>query len=219
MAHHDALTGLPNRSLLEDRLHQAIARGRRESRGVAMLAIGLDHFKYVNESLGHAVGDLVLREAGRRLQRCLREGDTVARQGGDQFGAILGDVDSGGSSTIAAKVLEAFGRPFQVAGESLRVTASIGIGLHPADAEDAPGLMRAADSAMHAAKEQGRNTFRYFAADQNVASRARVQIASALHGALTPARSSCCTTSRNSTCAAEHSLRPRPCCVGIAAGS
>ena len=184
MAHHDALTGLPNRALLEDRLAQAVAQARREQHEVALLSIGLDDFKYVNESFGHEMGDRVLRAAGRRLQRCVRDGDSVARQSGDQFAVILSNVDGGdGAGAVAAKILEAFNRPFDVDGQSLRVALSIGISLFPTDGDDASAMLSAADSALFATKAQGRNQFQFFAVGQNEASRTRVEVANALHGA------------------------------------
>ena len=185
IAHHDTLTGLPNRVLLNDRVAQAINRAKRDQRLVAMLFIDLDNFKDINDSLGHDVGDEVLQGAARRLKRCLREEDSVARQGGDEFVVTLPDlVDGSGAALVAEKVLQAFNEPIVVDGRELHVTTSIGIALFPTDGEDAAALMRAADSAMYFAKGRGRNNYQYFAPSQNEASRQRLELANALRHAL-----------------------------------
>ena len=163
MAHHDALTGLPNRTLFQDRVSQAIAQAHRSRSQVATLFVDLDRFKDINDSLGHATGDRLLRLAGGRLQACLREGDTVARLGGDEFVISLPAVaDSNDAMLVAGKVLEALREPFVVDGHELHVSGSIGISLYPADGEDTEGLMRAADTAMYHAKERGRDNYQFF---------------------------------------------------------
>ena len=185
MAHHDALTGLPNRTLFQDRVSQAIAQAHRNRSQVATLFVDLDRFKDINDSLGHATGDRLLRLAGGRLQACLREGDTVARLGGDEFVISLPAVaDSNDAMLVAGKILEALREPFVVDGHELHVSGSIGISLYPADGEDTEGLMRAADTAMYHAKERGRDNYQFFMPALNEAAQRRLAIASRLHQAL-----------------------------------
>lgn len=157
MAHHDALTGLPNRELLQDRLTQAIAYAHRNRAQVAVLFIGLDHFKHINDSLGHKIGDRLLQMVADRLQECLREGDSVARSGDDVYVLclpLLAGVDD--AALVAKKVLDALDRTFLVEGNELHASASIGISLYPDDGADVETLMRAADTAMNHAKESER---------------------------------------------------------------
>jgi diguanylate cyclase (GGDEF)-like protein/PAS domain S-box-containing protein len=185
MAHHDALTGLPNRTLFQDRVSQAIAQAHRSRSQVATLFVDLDRFKDINDSLGHATGDRLLRLAGGRLQACLREGDTVARLGGDEFVISLPAVaDSNDAMLVAGKILEALREPFVVDGRELHVSGSIGISLYPADGQDTEGLMRAADTAMYHAKERGRDNYQFFMPALNEAAQRRLAIASRLHQAL-----------------------------------
>ncbi len=185
LARHDVLTGLPNRVLLHDRVDQAIAHARRHQQVVAMLFVDLDRFKDINDSLGHHVGDRILRLASRRLQHCLRDGDTVARQGGDEFAIALPELaDADSAAYVASKVLAEFNHPFLIHGNELHVTASVGISLFPSDGETPEALMRAADAAMYSAKESGRNRFQFYAPRLNDASRRRVEIVGTLHRAL-----------------------------------
>jgi diguanylate cyclase (GGDEF)-like protein/PAS domain S-box-containing protein len=159
-AHHDALTGLPNRMLLYDRLTQALSLARRDRRSLAVLFLDIDQFKLVNDTLGHAAGDRLLITIARRLQRGLRECDTVARVGGDEFTLLLRDIDEGNDAVRAAqKVLATIARPVELDGEQLYLTASIGISVYPADGEDSDALLVNADIAMYRAKELGRNRF------------------------------------------------------------
>jgi diguanylate cyclase (GGDEF)-like protein/PAS domain S-box-containing protein len=159
-AYHDPLTGLPNRALLRDRLHQSLGQARRTRRGLALLFVDLDHFKAVNDSLGHAVGDGLLREVSGRLKECVREDDTIARVGGDEFILLLPHVrQADGASRIARKVLARLEGPFRVDGQSLNITASVGIAVFPHDGEDADTLFKNADSAMYRAKALGRNRY------------------------------------------------------------
>ena len=163
-AHHDALTGLPNRLLLEDRLAQALHRSERNSTKVAMLFLDLDNFKRINDSLGHELGDEILKKTGSRLLKCIREVDTVARLGGDEFIVVLTDVEERGMVVrVAGRLLESFKRPFVLQGRELLVGVSIGITIFPDDANDAGELMRNADMAMYQAKEGGRNNYQLFA--------------------------------------------------------
>ena len=185
MAHHDALTGLPNRTLFQDRVSQAIAQAHRSGSQVATLFVDLDRFKDINDSLGHETGDRLLRLAGGRLQACLREGDTVARLGGDEFVISLPAItDSNDAMLVAGKILEALREPFLVDGHELHVSGSIGISLYPADGENTEALMRAADTAMYHAKERGRDNYQFFMPALNEAAQRRLLIASRLHQAL-----------------------------------
>lgn len=164
MAHHDALTGLPNRSLLQDRVNQAIAQTDRmgSNNQVALLFVDLDHFKHVNDTLGHAVGDQLLQMVAERLQLCLRKGDSLARLGGDEFVITLPAINQTESAALVAqKVLDALEKPFLVDLNSLHISGSIGIAVFPADGRDAETLMRAADIAMYHAKEKGRSNYQF----------------------------------------------------------
>jgi len=185
LAQHDALTALPNRLLFRDRLGQAIAQARRAHEHVAVLFIDLDHFKDINDSLGHPVGDRLLRVAARRLQRCLRQGDSVARLGGDEFVISLPALaDCNDVLPIATKVLESLRRPYVVEQHELYVTGSIGISVYPSDGQEVEALMRAADTAMYAAKEKGRDNYQFFTPGLNEAAQRRLTIANRLHHAL-----------------------------------
>jgi diguanylate cyclase (GGDEF)-like protein/PAS domain S-box-containing protein len=161
-AYHDPLTGLPNRMFLKDRLHLALAQARRSGRGLAVIFLDLDHFKEVNDSLGHAIGDRLLQEVAGRLKDCVREDDTVARLGGDEFVLLLPRVRHGeGAAHIAQKVLGRMGEPFRLSDRELHVTTSAGIALSPGDGEDAETLLKNADDAMYRAKELGRNAYQF----------------------------------------------------------
>jgi diguanylate cyclase (GGDEF)-like protein/PAS domain S-box-containing protein len=185
LAHHDPLTGLPNRTLFQDRVGQAIAQAHRNRSQVATLFVDLDRFKDINDSLGHETGDRLLRLAAGRLQACLREGDTVARLGGDEFVISLPAVaDSNDAMLVAGKILEALREPFAVDDHELHLTGSVGISLYPADGEDTEALMRAADTAMYYAKERGRDNCQFFMPALNEAAQRRLAVASRLHQAL-----------------------------------
>jgi len=164
LAHHDPLTGLPNRKLFGDRLQGTLARATRSGRMAALMFIDLDRFKEVNDTLGHAVGDRVLKAVGERLRGLLRDADTVARLGGDEFTIILEDVaDADHVSTVAEKILEAFAAPVATEnGTDIGVTPSIGIALFPGEIQTVDALMNAADAAMYDAKAAGRNTYRFY---------------------------------------------------------
>jgi len=185
MAEHDFLTGLPNRSLLSDRLAQSIARARRRGNKVALLYIDLDHFKRINDSLGHAAGDQLLQLVARRLQSCVRLSDTVCRQGGDEFVVLLADVEAASDATLAAeKLIGAMVEPFLIGDDRLHITLSIGISLYPDDGDDVETVLRNADIAMYHAKKSGRNKHKVFASRMNVRAVARQSIQQALHNAL-----------------------------------
>ena len=175
MAHHDALTQLPNRPLLQDRVGQAIARAKRNREVLALLFIDLDHFKTINDSLGHLVGDRLLQAVAGRLLGCTRAADTVARIGGDEFVVLLGDVDRPESARqVAQKLLEELSAPLELDGHSLQVTPSIGIAVYPSDGEDVETLMRNADTAMYHAKRVGRNNSQFFTLAMNEAAQRRL---------------------------------------------
>lgn len=163
LAHHDALTGLPNRVLLQDRLEQAIARSRWHSRKVAVLFIDVDRFKLINDTLGHDVGDQLLKSMAQRLDDCTREGDTVARLGGDEFAVVLNDIAAQKDiAPIADKILNSLGEPILVNQQELFVTVSIGISLFPRDGNDSHELLKKADVAMYRAKAQGKDNYQLY---------------------------------------------------------
>lgn len=168
LAHYDSLTGLPNRVLALDRLEQSLRHARRVGTPVAVLFLDLDHFKKVNDTLGHAVGDRILKEAATRLLGQLREEDTVARIGGDEFLILLDDnINERDLVTVTQKLLQAFRKPFTLEGREIMLTASIGVAVSPQDGESGDELMRNADTAMYHAKNEGRNGFQYFTAAMN----------------------------------------------------
>jgi diguanylate cyclase (GGDEF)-like protein len=181
----DSLTGLPTRHLLNDRLSQAIADATRNHRVVGVLFVDLDRFKAVNDTYGHERGDRVLKEAAMRLLSCTRATDTVARISSDEFVVILtGLVRSDDAGIFARKVLEELHRPFDLAGQQVYCTASIGIAIHPGDGVSAADLIRNADIAMYRAKERGRNNFQYFLPEMHEQAVRRVHLETALRGAL-----------------------------------
>lgn len=162
-ANYDHLTGLPNRRLFRDRLEQEIKKARRNGHALALFFIDLDHFKQVNDMHGHMLGDTLLIEASKRINACVREFDTVARLGGDEFTAILSDLeDTIHIEQVAQKIIECITKPFQLVGEVVHISASIGITFFPNDAGNADDLIRNADQAMYAAKYAGRNQYHYF---------------------------------------------------------
>lgn len=181
----DPLTELPNRGLLVDRLLQALVMADREGARVALLFIGLDGFRHVNDTLGHTIGDKVLHEAARRLDRCLRPGDSLGRFGGDEFTAVLGAVHSVDEvERVTRALLEALHEPFLAEGHRVLLSCSIGACLWPGDGEDVETLMRNATSAMRSAKAAGRNTFRFFTATMDARAQARARLAGELSDAL-----------------------------------
>lgn len=163
-ANFDSLTDLPNRTLMLDRLEQAMKKARRDNTGVMLMFLDLDHFKEVNDSMGHLAGDLLLRKTAKRIVSCLRDTDTAARIGGDEFAIILADAfQRETAEAIAGKLLKALAKPFELDSQQASISASIGITVYPQDGEEAESLLRNADHAMYAAKKTGRNAFRIFA--------------------------------------------------------
>ena len=185
LAQFDPLTGLPNRTLLADRFSQMIVQAKRRNSPLGVLFIDLDGFKMVNDTLGHAGGDALLKEAAVRLQATVRSGDTVARISGDEFAIVLADLARPeDAALVAQKVLDRVSAAFDVHGNEVFVTASVGIAGFPGDGTDAEGLISAADAAMYRAKQSGRNAYQFFTAEINQRSRARAQLGSELRRAL-----------------------------------
>jgi diguanylate cyclase (GGDEF)-like protein/PAS domain S-box-containing protein len=177
LAQHDGLTDLPNRLLLNDRLAQAMVAAHRRQHKLAVLFLDLDHFKHINDSLGHAIGDGLLQSVARRLLACIRNSDTVSRQGGDEFIVLLSEVaQAQDAGIIADKILISLNEPHRIERHEIHVTASIGIVTYPDDAADAASLLKNADFAMYQAKHGGRNHFQFFKANLNIAALERQTI-------------------------------------------
>ncbi len=181
----DALTGLPNRRLLTDRLRQALAVADRDEGSMVLMFVDLDHFKRVNDSLGHSVGDELLCSVAQRYQSILRQADTLARLGGDEFIVVLPGMTAMSALDLVRRMLGVAAQPVFVAGHALTVTASIGICVYPQDGADVESLLKNADTAMYKAKEQGRNGFQYYAAEMNKATLERLLMESNLRRAVT----------------------------------
>ena len=184
-AHHDALTGLPNRLLLNDRIIAELAHARRQHGRLALLFLDLDRFKIINDSLGHAVGDQLLRVIARRLGNCVREEDTVARLGGDEFMVLLPRISgSSDAGRIARKVIDCLVNPISCNGHELHITTSVGISIYPHDGTDAETLIKHADISMYRAKELGRNKAIYYTAEMNAGSRKQLALENNLRQAV-----------------------------------
>jgi diguanylate cyclase (GGDEF)-like protein len=185
LAYYDALTGLPNRTLLQDRLSKALASARRRKDKVALLFLDLDRFKDINDSLGHSVGDLLLQEVSERLKKWAREQDTVARVGGDEFVIVLTAAKDGTDAAVAAeRLIHAMTAEFVVQGRSLSISCSLGISVFPEHGADGETLIKNADAAMYCAKESGRNNFRFFTDDMNAQAVERLTLENGLRLAL-----------------------------------
>ncbi|HEY1043087.1 MAG TPA: EAL domain-containing protein [Telluria sp.] len=185
LAEHDYLTGLPNRVLFRDRLQQALATARRKMSQVAVLYIDLDRFKEINDTHGHIVGDIVLREVAARLSRCVRSMDTVCRQGGDEFVVMLADIGSAEHAAhVAGTMMKAVTSMNQADGVSVALSVSIGIALYPVDGPDIDTLLKHSDVAMYHAKEGGRNGFRFFSPQMNAHVSERIEMENSLRSAL-----------------------------------
>jgi diguanylate cyclase (GGDEF)-like protein/PAS domain S-box-containing protein len=184
-AQHDAVTGLPNRLLLNDRISQSIALARRQNRPIALIFLDLDHFKYINDSLGHDTGDNLLQCVSKRLLASVRGSDTVSRQGGDEFVILLPEITyPEDAATSAKKILLSLSAPCSIGGHDLHINGSIGISVYPEDGEDAETLIKNADTAMYHAKESGRNNFQFFKAEMNLKAVERQSLEGSLRRAL-----------------------------------
>lgn len=185
LAHYDPLTSLPNRALFRDRLTQALARADRGGRLAALMFLDLDRFKTINDTLGHDIGDLLLKTVAHRLRRCVRDEDTVARLGGDEFTVILEELagieDAG---IVAKKIIEALAPPFVLDGHEVFVTPSIGITVYPLDSNDLDNLLKNADAAMYRVKEEGRNNYQFYTAEMNARTLERLALENNLRHAL-----------------------------------
>jgi diguanylate cyclase (GGDEF)-like protein/PAS domain S-box-containing protein len=184
LAYHDALTGLPNRKCLQDHMELALAQAQRAGSRLAVLFLDLDRFKLVNDTMGHGVGDEVLRQVGARLRACVRAGDTVARVGGDEFVLLLAHIEKEHVAPLARKMLDAVSAPLAVDAHRLSMTTSIGISLYPEDGADSDALLRNADIALYRAKERGRNNFQLCTPALNAAIRERLALESGLRHAV-----------------------------------
>jgi diguanylate cyclase (GGDEF)-like protein/PAS domain S-box-containing protein len=185
LAYYDALTGLPNRQLFQDRLELALAQARRAKHSVAVMFVDLDHFKRVNDTLGHSQGDRILQAVTQRITGAVRDSDTIARIGGDEFTVIVPGLQSPlASAKVARKILQALQHPFALERREFFVSASIGISIYPADGEDLESLTRKADIAMYRAKETGRNNYQMYTPEMSVHVRRRVTLETELRRAL-----------------------------------
>ncbi len=185
LADHDALTGLPNRRILEDRLTQALALSYRNRKQTAAMFVDLDRFKTINDSLGHAVGDQLLKAVAERLVKQLRVGDTVCRIGGDEFVIVLPEITRGGDAAqVAQKIIDTLSDPIGLEGRDITVTPSIGISVFPEDGSDAETLIRNADAAMYHAKEMGRSNYQFFTDQMNLAASRRLTLENDLRRAV-----------------------------------
>jgi diguanylate cyclase (GGDEF)-like protein len=185
LAHHDMLTGLPNRLLLRDRYEQAIAQADRAHSGVAVLFLDLDNFKQVNDTLGHNYGDQLLVRVVERLRSCLRDADTISRQGGDEFVILLPNLrDLAVISGIAQQIVETFAVPFEIDTYSINTTFSIGVSLYPDDGKEFDTLLRNADTALYQAKDSGRDTYRFFSDKMNIDAQEQLQLQGQLRNAV-----------------------------------
>lgn len=185
LAHHDTLTGLPNRLLLRDRFEQAVAQADRDHSGVAVIFLDLDNFKQVNDSLGHNYGDQLLVNVVERLHHCLRDADTISRQGGDEFVVLLPNLhDLAAISGIAQHIVEMFSDPFEIDSYTINTSFSIGVSLYPDDGKDFDTLLRNADTAMYQAKDSGRDTYRFFSEKMNADAQEQLKLQGQLRNAV-----------------------------------
>lgn len=180
LAYYDALTHLPNRILLKERVNQFLATGKREKSSFAVMLIDMDRFKTINDSVGHLIGDELLRQVGTRLLNCVREMDTVSRVGGDEFVAVVRVDNAEGASTIAQRILDNLGNPYEIEGYRLCSTPSVGISLFPNDGEDQETLIKHADAAMYHAKEKGRHNYQFFIKELNSSALERMMLETGL---------------------------------------
>lgn len=185
IAYHDALTGLPNRRLFGDLLEHHLSQARRKQQTGVLLLLDLDHFKVVNDSLGHLAGDRLLQSVAERLKECVRDSDTVARMGGDEFMVLLPDIgQAADAAKIAQKILNVMAQPFRLSGQELVVAASIGLSLYPVDGTDGETLIKNADAALYRVKDQGRNHYQFWTSEMNVRATERLSMENSLRRAL-----------------------------------
>ena len=184
LAHFDQLTGLPNRAFLNDRFRYALSLAQRSGATLAVMFLDVDHFKDINDTLGHNVGDLVLMRLAKRLKEAVREEDTLSRQGGDEYILILPSTDADGAGMLASNLIEIVARPCQIEQHELTVTASIGIAIYPHDGKDLESLSKNADIAMYRAKREGRNSFRFYTPEMQIHSARNLMLANGLRHAL-----------------------------------
>jgi diguanylate cyclase (GGDEF)-like protein/PAS domain S-box-containing protein len=185
LAHYDSLTGLPNRALLADRMRITISNAARYSKQFALLFVDLDRFKLVNDSLGHEIGDKLLKIAAGRMRSILREADTISRMGGDEFVILLSQIATkGDAACVAEKLIAAISRPFRIEEHELLLSASVGISIYPDNGKDAGSLLRNADTSMYSAKESGRNRYRFYSEDLTSGATERFKLENDLRGAL-----------------------------------
>jgi diguanylate cyclase (GGDEF)-like protein/PAS domain S-box-containing protein len=185
LAYHDELTGIPNRAHFQREFDHTVAVSQRYGLSCALLLVDLDRFKYINDTIGHQAGDQLLKQMAARLRACLRDSDVIARLGGDEFVILMQDAANMEAVTaVADKILEVASRPLIIEDQEFLVTASIGISTYPHDGADLQTLLKSSDLAMYRAKEQGKNGYQYFAPEMNVHSRRRLEIESALRGAI-----------------------------------
>ncbi len=184
LAHFDALTGLPNRTMLQDHFKYALSLVKRNNGKLAVMFLDLDHFKDINDTLGHSIGDELLIEMAKRLQSMLREEDTLSRLGGDEFIVILPGTDARGAANVSQKLLSILAEPYRIEPYELTVTGSIGLALYPNDGTDLEALSQKADTAMYRAKQEGRNDYRFFTAEMQATSARNLQLVTALRHAL-----------------------------------
>jgi diguanylate cyclase (GGDEF)-like protein/PAS domain S-box-containing protein len=185
LAYYDTLTGLPNRALMNDRILQSMALAKRENRQLGVFFFDLDRFKLINDTQGHAVGDLVLRSVAQRLKKFIREGDTFARLGGDEFVIVQADPNHDPNfTTLGNRILETLGQPFNIGSREFFTTASIGVSVYPIDGDDPQTLLKSADTAMYVAKSRGRNNIQFFSDEMNAATLTKTNLESRLRQAL-----------------------------------
>lgn len=184
MAYHDALTGLPNRYLLNDYVERAMSRARRRSKDLGIMFIDLDRFKMINDTMGHNLGDMVLQEVAKRLLKCVRRDDIVSRHGGDEFIILMEEIDRPEISKAAQRILKEISKPIHVGGREVYTTPSIGISMYPEDSMDVETLIKYADTAMYLAKDTGKNNYKFYTSSLNEAISRKMEIENGLRRAL-----------------------------------